>query len=157
MAAYWSGLSTKCVSGSKMWIYVVWGQMVSPQLEPGHNAALPSSQGGSSLVFHVNDGPDSLLLPQSFFVSRCASLCLCVTKVKSNTVNVEQRCPISRRLWMAWRICSICPRGITYSFWVALRESSLDWKAFSRFSAVEPLSLLIQVINQTASVRIWGE
>lgn len=61
-----------------MWIYVVWGPPVSPQLELGHNAALPSSRGGSSLVFHVNDGPDSVRLPQSFFVSRCASLCLSV-------------------------------------------------------------------------------
>lgn len=61
-----------------MRIYVVWGPPVSPQLELGHNAALPSSRGGSSLVFHVNDGPDSARLPQSFFVSRCASLCLSV-------------------------------------------------------------------------------
>lgn len=76
LEAYWSGLSTKYVSGSKMWIYVVWGQTVSLQLELGRNAALSSSQHGSSLVFHLNDGPHSLRLPRSFFVSRCASLCL---------------------------------------------------------------------------------
>lgn len=43
LAAYWSGLSTKYVSGSKMWIYGVWGQTASRQLELGHYAALPSS------------------------------------------------------------------------------------------------------------------
>lgn len=42
------------------------GQAVSWQLELGHNAALSSSQGGVSLVFHVSDGPVS------------ASLFLCV-------------------------------------------------------------------------------
>lgn len=88
---------------------------MSLQPELGPNTALSSSQGGVSLVFHVNDGPDSLRLPQSFFVSRCASLCLCLRKVKSNAVNVEQRRSSSQRLWMAWRIGSICPGCIWYS------------------------------------------
>lgn len=153
LAAYWSGLSTKYVSGSKMWIYVVWGQTVSRQLELGHNAALSSSQGSVSLVFHVNDGPDSRRLPQSFFVSRC----VCPRKAESKTVNVEQCRSISHRLRMAWRICSFWQCCISYSFRVTLHVSSLDWKAFSRRSAVKLLSLLIQVINQTASVRIGGE